>query len=378
MHACLASTCAVFLGLCCCVVCRADDFPPPPRPIQPSGAAAGYVPDALPGVDVKAAQVVAEVPFNKLVRDELLRHLPRDVALQKDRDWGHQAHVPSIRGVRVVEVMRNHGNWERMKLVCPDLPHRLSVVVDNLRLAGPEHIRFTVQVEVPADLEYEKQIWQNGLQIFVGHARGRVRFKNEITLESPVKIDGRIISPQPGDFKLCHATIASFDFVPEHVNGVGGDLAQMTGGHFQRTFHNHYQAGFEREVHERIKAAVVGSSQSVDFAAGWSRLLASMAVQNARPNPYDTVAAASSGDPTVPRTPFVLVPACSGAAVSIDLLLNGRRSGPSVPSHEIVGAGSSVHVGPFSSGLTISIGASGHGSFEHGGSGHSEHSGHRK
>src|ERR1700677_3410844 len=324
MQICFAPTCAVCLALFACVNCQADDVPPPPQPIQvPAGGAAEVPvvpdPEMPPVFDIKAAKAVAEVPFNKLFKDELLKNLAHEIVVQKEHDWGHQAHVPSVRGVRVVEVQRNHGNWERMKLICRDLPHRLSVVVDNLTFSGPERVAFTAHVEVPADVEFEKQIWQNGVQIFVGHSRGRVRFQNVLVMETAVKIEGRLVHAQPGSFKLCEAKIATYDFVPEHVNGLGGDLAQMSGGHFQRTFHGHFQTAFEREVQGKIKHAVVKSSESGDIAAGWNRLLANMAVQQAPPNRYDTVVVTSPEDPEMsvlmPRTPFVLVPACPGAAL---------------------------------------------------------------
>jgi hypothetical protein len=116
-----------------------------------------------------------------------------------------------------------------------------------------------------------------------------------------------------------------------------------------------------------------------------------MTVQQAPPNRYETVVVTSPDDPEVsmlvPRTPFVLVPACPGAALSVALLLNGRNSSPSVPFHAMVESASSHHSAHAE--FSASMSSSSHGSFEHehysehehsgGGSGHSGGgSGHHK
>jgi hypothetical protein len=257
------STCAVFLGFLVFANGQADDFPPPPEPIKIQTGSPTNVPPA-PFMEVKPAVVFVDAPFGKIIKDSLLKNLPRDLVVQKEHDWGHQAHVPSIQGVRLIEVLRNHGNWERMKLICPDVPHRLQVTVDGVSFPGQDRMGFFVQVDVQADVEFEKQIWQNGLQIFVGHSRGRVRFKIEAAME------GTLAQGWP-ELKVGKVTICCYDFVAENVNGVGGDLGRMSGGNFQKTF-KQYQARFEHDVLAKFRDAIFKAGASAEVAFGWARL----------------------------------------------------------------------------------------------------------
>src|SRR5689334_21822629 len=104
------ATCAI-VSLLSFVHGQTADSPPPPEPIQVQ-IDTTHSETKPPSV---FAPVATDVPFARVLKDNLLRNLPRDVVLEKDHNWGHQAHFPSIQGVHRIEVLRNYGNWERMK-----------------------------------------------------------------------------------------------------------------------------------------------------------------------------------------------------------------------------------------------------------------------
>ena len=250
MHIGLPSICASFL-VCHLRRLPGRRFSAPPQPIGPPPGPANDAlptPPASPDGVVRPAAFV-DVPFAKVFKDELLKNLPRDVVVQKNHDWGHQAHIPSIRGVRLIEVSANHGNWEKMKLICPDVPHRLHLVVENLGLVDQD--RFwpsPCEVAVPADVEFEEAgSRQNGLRSSSATPAAGCGYGPTSCWKPRSNSTAASSSKEANCFTLGRSKIVCYDFVPEHVNGVGGDLALLTGGTFQRAFQQ-YQASFEQDI----------------------------------------------------------------------------------------------------------------------------------
>ena len=336
----LQCTCVVVLSLSVGLIARADDS--------------------------NSGQGVSKVPFNLVIKDELLKNATRELVIQKAHNWHQQAPTPAIRGMRLVETQRNHGNWEKMTLVCD--PRGVQVTVDNLIFPSQDRIAFSVHVDAPANLDLEKQTWQNGVQLYGGHCRGRVQFATEFKLEIEAASNGRARELNETRFIFRDARVSCYGFTPEHVNLIGADLALLSGGSFHRTF-SHYQGGFEQDMLDLVRAALARACESAEVAAAWSSLMTAIAVQSFPTIPSDTTPRLLM--PDGPIGPVVCGPACQRASLTIDLLLNDHRSHPGLHAprfdvRSVVAARSGL---TRFSGMLNDAGLGGHGSAERTGPG---------
>src|SRR5947209_20360695 len=51
------------------------------------------------------------------LKDSFVKALPEELKFETANNWGQQAQVPWIHGVRLVHAMRNHGDWEKARVV---------------------------------------------------------------------------------------------------------------------------------------------------------------------------------------------------------------------------------------------------------------------
>jgi hypothetical protein len=82
---------------------------------------------------------------------------------RRNSTGGHTAQVPSIQGLTPIYVTHNHGNWQKAKVVVHDVPHRIHANVGWLSSTAENRMSLTVHVTLPARLEVQQQIWQNGV-----------------------------------------------------------------------------------------------------------------------------------------------------------------------------------------------------------------------
>ncbi len=105
------------------------------------------------------------------LRTAALKGLPKELIFETSDNWGRQAQIPSIQGVRLIHVPRNHGSWEKARVVARDVPEHLRLHVGKLYSAADNRAVFTVHIALPAHVELQKEIWQNGIQIYAGKVR---------------------------------------------------------------------------------------------------------------------------------------------------------------------------------------------------------------
>lgn len=249
--------------------CLADGVPPPPEPYQPMPT------DAPPP---KPAQVPAaadaDVPLEILLKNNLGHNLPRELVFQENRDWGHQAHVPSIQGVRLIEVLRNHGNWEKMSVVCHNAPQNLALVVHEVRLAAAGGLSLAIHVSLPGVAEIEKRVYQNGLQVLAEHGRVRFRIETHFLVETGLKMEwkGQVPPDNALDFKIVNTKVFVHDFMAENVNGVGGEVARMTGGNLHGLFKD-MQPNLERDMRNQLNEAMFKTGVTPQVGISFAQLI---------------------------------------------------------------------------------------------------------
>ena len=85
------------------------------------------------------------------------RSLPPELVFECSHNWGHQAEIPSIQGVKPIHVMRNHGDWEKTQVVTRKLAKHLAVRIGELYSPADNRVVFTIHVTTPATVELRSQ-----------------------------------------------------------------------------------------------------------------------------------------------------------------------------------------------------------------------------
>ena len=106
------------------------------------------------------------------LREEVLHNLPRDLVFDTNDNWGHQAQIPSVQGVHLIHVQRNHGTWEKSHVVARDLPANLQLRLGEMNSLSDKRAAFIIHMTTPANVELHKQIWQNGIEVYTSKLRG--------------------------------------------------------------------------------------------------------------------------------------------------------------------------------------------------------------
>jgi hypothetical protein len=269
--------------------------------------------------------VALPVPVRELsaqLRESLVTALPNALAFETSNNWGHQAHVPSLQGVKPIHVLRNHGHWEKARVVTWPLPWELSVRVVDVSAPDDNRVAFTVCLATPATVELDKQIWQNGIEIYSGHVRARFQLTANVTAD-PVARDAA--APQRDlRFQVAHATFVCDRFVTENVNGVGGDLARLIGA--QRKF-KAWQPPILRDFQEAVLGAVQAASATDEVRARLSQIVVQALAMRS------IIVSANSIAPRGPlpaSAPVVVAPApiflCGGVAIQIPIRIEASHA----------------------------------------------------
>ena len=236
----------------------------------------------LPGVMAQSAAPKLEVPLptsslkdmSKLLKDVVVATLPPVVRHEDSKNWGQQASVPRMQGLKMVRVMRNHGNWQRWQAFTGPLAKQLELTIHDLRIVDGERFKCRLSLALPTTAEYEQQTWQNGLRLFSSSARARLRVKLDLALETSIKLDnkGEILPDVLIDFKVADAKVSYDNFVLESVLGVGGDAARLA-GEAGRVALKRWLPSVERHALEKGREAILKAGKNREFRINLAKLL---------------------------------------------------------------------------------------------------------
>ena len=151
---------------------KAGERSPRANPANPGQA----TPISLPGVQLDELSV--------LLKEKLLDSLPAELVFESNNNWGHQAKVPSVQGVKLTHAMRNQGDWEKATVIAKDVPRRLSLRLNDLYFAEQNRIAFTMHLTIPAKVELRKQIWLDGVEVYTSHVRAHFQLSADLTMEA--------------------------------------------------------------------------------------------------------------------------------------------------------------------------------------------------
>jgi len=212
--------------------------------------------------------------FSSVLKDVLLQKLPASPVFEQYRNWGHQATVPTLQGVRIVNKPRNHGNWQHIRATCPDLRKALDLRLHDLQVLHGEKVTFKMHLALPTTVEFQQQTWQNGVLVFNGKGRARLRIIADLNLESEIKLDdkGGLLPDVVIRFKVADARVAYDNLVVEHLGPVGGDAARIIGDALHRAVQR-WKPSLERDVQEKARAAILKAGDSREVHLSLAKLI---------------------------------------------------------------------------------------------------------
>lgn len=254
------------------------------------------------------------VALSGLIKDRLANSLPADLVLQKEFDWGHTAQIPSIQGLTPIYVTRNHGNWQKAKVVVHDVPHRIQANVGSLLSTAENRMSFTIHVTMPARLDLQQQIWQNGVQVFAEHIHSRLQLAAHLQMEveiEPAKVGA---TPETGvRLRLVRGTYACENFVAENVGGLGGELARWLDNGAGRSF-KAWQPAVLNDLQKQIANGITSPGKEDEMSTCLANLLLEA-------NAARSVAGRSQGNVFVPINPIPATPTpvCIPGSIGIEI-----------------------------------------------------------
>lgn len=273
--------------------------------------------------------------LSRLMHEQLARGVPNDLVFEMQDNWGHQAQVPSIQGLTPIHVLRNHGSWQKAKVTVRDVPARASVYTDRISSLAEDRIHFTVCLVLPARAELDRQIWQNGVQVFGEQIHSRFELSAQFEMEAelvPANGGGKMVR-----LALVSGTYASDHFVAEKVSGLGGELARWLDGGAGRGFKPWQPAvldAFQKPLADIMakageSAAVRSAVAALTAHANGARAgLMEAQTQGTAFAPENVDAA------PLPIQVPVAAPVCVGGHLEIDVAGSFRAAAPHV--HQIV------------------------------------------
>jgi hypothetical protein len=270
---------------------------------EPRDVAAPNASPASPADPQKLVEMLAG-----LMKERLVQALPSQLVIEKENNWGHQAQVPSIQGLTPIYVRRNHGDWQKSRVIARDVPQRLKVSVGWLCATADNCMSFNVHVALPADLELRQQIWQNGVQVYTSHLRSRFQLSAHLAVEADLQpaAAGASGSGKVVRLLLVRGAYSCDHFVAENVNGLGGDFARWLdngAGHSFKPWQPAVLNDFQKQVANAIGTA--GAVPEVQACVG-KLLLHSSTVRSNYVQAQSTTPVSAIGPACPPSVPLCL------------------------------------------------------------------------
>jgi hypothetical protein len=255
------------------------------------------------------------VTLSGLIKDRLAKALPAELVLQKEFDWGHTAQVPSIQGLTPIYVTRNHGNWQKARVVVHDVPTRLHVNVGWLSSTAENRMSFTVHVTLPARLELQQQIWQNGVQVFTEQIHSRLQLSAHLQMEAEMEPAKAGAAPETAvRLRLVSGNYACENFVAENVGGLGGELARWLDSGSGRSF-KAWQPAILNDLQKQIASGIANPAKGEEMSVCLAKLLL-------QTNAARADAAQSQGTvfvPTLSPVPDAPAPVCVHGSIGVGI-----------------------------------------------------------
>jgi hypothetical protein len=216
------------------------------------------------------------------LRSVLLTFLPSPL-YQDHSHWGQQQLVPDGakwrgKGLSVhlerQYSLKNDGLWWRVWVLAPHLADTLVVDVRQLKQPDHERVLFTVVVGFEAETEYERQRWNEGMRVWSGSVRARMRVQLTLNCEATTRFEntGSFIPDTIFRLRVVSANLALEHVEVIHLPGLGGDAAKVLGEAVLGTIKQVHPL-MERRLLEKANAAIVKAGDTKEVRISFKALL---------------------------------------------------------------------------------------------------------
>ena len=198
---------------------------------------------------------------------------------EKSDNWGHTVMVPvgvKWQGLRprVMESPREHGEWRKLAISAQELKRTLDVKIYDVKTIDAEKQTFKVFLTFQMGVSYDQQNWESGVRLWSGSVRTRAQVKFHLDCESTLKVE--VDKNYLPDFilrlRVTGAKVNYDNFVTEHINGIGGSTARLTGDAVHEIM-KQWKPSIERDLLDKASKAIVKTADTREIRFGFSSLL---------------------------------------------------------------------------------------------------------
>jgi hypothetical protein len=216
------------------------------------------------------------------LRAALIQDLPTPL-YEDDRHWGGQkwcAHGVTWRGkglhvhADVTKTLRNDGRWWKARVTADDPADTLVLDLRDVRPAGPGRTTFTAFLAFDAHVLYDQENWDDGVRLYAGSVRARMRVKLTLHCEATAKLEpgGSVLPDAVFRLRVLAADLRYDNFVTEHAAGVGGEAAKLLGEAIKDGVEQLHPS-LERHLLEKADAALVKAGDTKEVRVSVMKLL---------------------------------------------------------------------------------------------------------
>jgi hypothetical protein len=169
---------------------------------------------------------------------------------------------------------KNHGRWWKVRVTADHLADRLTLEVRDLDRSEPGKLSFTACLAFDVRVDYDRQIWDEGMRVYSGSLRARARVKAAIRCEVVTKVEsnGGLLPETVFRFRVLKSDAGYENLVVEHVAGLGGEAAKLLGEAVHEGM-KQWHPSLERRLLEKANAVIVKAGDTKEVRIGVSSLL---------------------------------------------------------------------------------------------------------
>jgi hypothetical protein len=215
------------------------------------------------------------------LRGLLVRMLPAPLYTDESH-WGQQKQVQvgvtwKGKGLDVHPEPRmqakNHGQWWKVRVTAPNLVDTLVFDLRDIQTPESGRMLFTSFVSFDANVDYDREKWDEGVRLYSTGLRARMRVKLTLHCEATSKVEKKG-GPLPDvvfRLRVVKADCNYDNLVVEHVGGIGGETAKLLGDAF-RGGAKQWHPSFEKHLLEKANTAIEKAADTKEVRLGLSKL----------------------------------------------------------------------------------------------------------
>ncbi len=200
------------------------------------------------------------------LRGLVIQFLPNPL-LEDTKHWGGQKEVADGvtwhgKGLEVHPEVRyklkNHGKWWKVRVTSPGNGDSLVLQLRDLQQPESGRMTFTAFIALDTEVDYERQVWEDGVRLHSGSVRARLHVELTLQCEATARLEPKEKGLPEMVFRLhvvksdCHYD----DLVVEHIIGLGGEAAKLI-GNAARASVKHWHPSLERKLLDKANAAIL-------------------------------------------------------------------------------------------------------------------------